>query len=94
MPYVLVRHEVQDYAKWKPVFDEHGASRKANGSKGGSLFRNADNPNEVVILLEWDSLENVRRFTQSDDLRQAMERAGVTDRPDIYFLDEVERPSA
>ncbi len=93
MPYILVRHKVADYAKWKPVFDEHGAARKASGSKGGRLFRNADNPNEVLILLEWDDLGKARQFAQSQDLRQTMERAGVIDQPDVYFVDEVEKPS-
>ena len=60
---------------------------------GTQVFRSAENPNEVVILLEWDSLENARRFTQSDDLRAAMQRAGVTGPPDIYFLEEADRTS-
>jgi len=46
MTYLLVRHKVEDYAKWKPVFDEHGAARKAGGSKGARVFRFIDNPNE------------------------------------------------
>ena len=54
-------------------------------------MRNADDPNELLILLEWDSLENARRFTYADDLREAMQRAGVADQPDVYFLEEVER---
>ena len=91
MPYILVRHKVTDYAKWKSIFDGHGTTRKAGGSKGTHLFRNADDPNEVVILMEWDELGKARQFTGSDELRQAMEQAGVADRPDIYFLDEVER---
>jgi heme-degrading monooxygenase HmoA len=91
MPYLIIRHKVEDYAKWKPVFDAHGATRQANGSKGGRLFRNADDPNETVILFEWDDLEKARQFAQSDDLRQAMQRAGVADRPDVYFLEEVEQ---
>jgi heme-degrading monooxygenase HmoA len=90
MPYILVRHKVQDYAKWKTVYDEHGATRKARGSKGARLFRNADNPDEVVVLVEWDNIEKARQFAQSDDLRQAMQRAGVADRPDVYFLEEVQ----
>jgi heme-degrading monooxygenase HmoA len=94
MPYLLVRQKVKDYAKWKPVFDEHSTTRKANGSKGGLLFRNADNPSEVVTLLEWDDLKKARQFAQSEDLRKAMERAGATDKPDIYFLEHVEKPSA
>jgi heme-degrading monooxygenase HmoA len=91
MPYMMIRHKVADFARWKPVFDQHGATRAANGSKGGQLFRSAGDPNEVVILFEWDTHENARKFTQSDDLRAAMKRAGVADTPDLYFLDQVER---
>lgn len=94
MPYALVRHKVEDYERWKPVFDEDAANREAGGSKGGYLFRNADDPNELLILFEWDELENVRRFGQSDELRQKMQRAGVADRPDFYFLEEIERLQA
>lgn len=90
MPYMLVRHNVVDYENWKPIFEEHGSTRRESGSKGGLLFRNADDPNEVVILLEWDDLENARQFAQSEDLREIMQRYGVIGQPDIYFLEEVE----
>jgi hypothetical protein len=46
-----------------------------------------------VILFEWDDLKKARQFVQSEDLRQAMRRSGVSDQPDVYFLDEVERVS-
>jgi uncharacterized protein (DUF1330 family) len=94
MPYILIRHKVKDYTKWKPVFDEHGATRKASSSKGGYLLRNIDDANEVVIFMEMDDLEKARQLVQSEDLRQAMERSGVADQPDIYFLDLDDRPSA
>ena len=93
MAYVLVRHKVQDYDSWKPGFDDHGTAREAGGSKGGVVFRNADNTNEVLVLLEWDSVENARSFVQSDDLKEKMQEVGVVDQPDIYFLDEADRPS-
>jgi len=91
MPYLLIRHKVKDYAKWKPVFDEHGATRKKSGSKGGHLFRNADNPNELIVLFEWDDLKNARQLAQSEELKKAMERAGVSDKPDLFFLEEIEK---
>src|ERR671938_1594791 len=90
MPYMLVRHTVEDYERWKPGFEEHGATRKESGSKGVRLFRNADDLNETVILLEWDDLENARQFAQSDDLRETMQRLGVAVQPDILFLEEEE----
>ncbi len=94
MAYILVRHKLADYAKWKPVFDQHGATRKASGSRGGQIFRSAGDPNETVVLLEWDDLAKPRQFAQSDDLRNAMQRAGVADRPDVYFLEAIERVPA
>ena len=96
MPYTLLQISIEDYDKWKPVFDEMGATRQATGSKGGFVLRNADDPNQISVLLEWDNLDNARAYTDSDDLREAMQRAGVilTGPPNVSYLDEVDRPSA
>ena len=90
----LVRHKVKDFAKWKPFYDEHGAARKAAGCKGARIFRTADNPNDLVILFEWDDLGKARQFAQSQDLREIMERAGVEGQPEMYFLQGIERTPA
>ncbi len=92
MTYVLVQQSVEDYDKWKPLFDKDGPIRQANGSKGGIVLRNADDANHITVLLEWDSLENARAFVSSDELRERMQRAGVTSAPDVYFLDEADKP--
>ena len=91
MPRLLVRHKVADYGKWKPLFDAHAAKQRAAGITGGRLFRNADDPQEVVILFKTDDLEATRRFVQSEDLKETMEKAGVIDKPDVYFLEEVSK---
>ncbi|SNQ58956.1 antibiotic biosynthesis monooxygenase [Candidatus Methanoperedens nitratireducens] len=93
MVYLLVRHKVKDYSKWKTVFDEHATTRKSSGSRGGRLFRNADNPDEIVILFEWENIEKARKFVRSEDLQKTMQQAGVSDKPDVYFLEEVEKVS-
>jgi len=93
MPYFLVRQKVKDYAKWKQVFDENGPVRKTAGSKGGYVYRNSDDPNEVFVLLEVSDLQKGREFAKSEELRKAMERAGVTDKPDAYFLGEAQQTS-
>ncbi len=91
MPFLLVRHKVKDYAAWKPFFDRHATARKAGGCKGGYLYRNIDNPNETVVIFEWDKLDRARAFAGSEDLRKIMEQAGVADKPDIYFLEQIEK---
>ena len=93
MPYILVRHKVEDFDTWKPGYEDHGVVRGASGCKGSQIMRNADDPNEVTILLEWDNLDNARKFAQSDDLREAMQRVGVVGQPDVYFLNEAGRTS-
>lgn len=90
MAYMIIRHKVADYATWKPVFDEHSAARAAGGSRGGQLYRSASNPNELIAIFEWDSLDNARQFAQSPNLRDTMQRAGVIDAPDVYFVEKVE----
>ena len=94
MSFMLVRHKVKDFDKWKPLYDEHAEVRKKSGSKSARLFRNANNPNEILILFEWESLGKARKFASSENLRQKMQEAGVLEKPDIYFLNEVEKTSA
>ena len=91
MTHMLIRSKLKDFDKWKLIFDEHANIRKAGGSKGYRIFRNIDNPNETIIIFKWDTIENARKFSQSEDLKKRMQEAGVTDIPDFFFLEEVER---
>jgi cysteinyl-tRNA synthetase len=85
--HMLVRHKVADFAKWKPVYDAHLSARQKAGLKEEHLFRNADDQNEVLLLFSVEDVDKAKAFTASDDLRQAMEKAGVSDKPDVYFLE-------
>ena len=90
MTHVLVHHQVADYAKWKIIYDEHAATRKAGGSKGARLLRNANDPNDLVVITEWNSMEDAQAFAQSPDLRETMQRAGVMGMPEVMFLEDVQ----
>ena len=88
MAHLLVHHKVKDYNEWKPVFDSHASARSQSGSKGGKVFRNSSNPNELFVVLEWDSIKNAQKFAESDKTKEVMKNAGVVGIPEIYFLDE------
>jgi len=88
MAYVLVRHKVADFARWKPVYDAHAGVRQRAGLKEVYLFRNVQNSNEVVILFEAADIKKAQEFGSSADLRDTMQKAGVIDRPDMYFLNK------
>ena len=89
MIYVLVGFTVEDLAKWKPVFEEAAGLRKNYGSTGVRAFSKADNPNEVVILGEYADQEKAMQMFQSQEFREATQRAGVKGPPEVTFLDEV-----
>jgi hypothetical protein len=87
MPFVLVRHKVRDYASWKPFFDADAPVRAKAGLRDKALWRNADDPQEIVILFETDDLAGARHFAAAPQLREVMEKAGVIDQPTMFFLE-------
>ncbi|HYR57892.1 MAG TPA: hypothetical protein VEO95_04660 [Chthoniobacteraceae bacterium] len=86
MNHLLVRHKVADFTKWKAAYDAHVSARENAGLKELHLLRNADRMDEVVILFEVRDVGKAREFANSTELREAMQNAGVTDKPDIWFL--------
>jgi uncharacterized protein (DUF1330 family) len=89
MAFALVRLSVQDQAKWKTVFSEAQELRKKHGSKGVRAYAKADNPNEIVILGEYESLDQARQLFQSQEFRDATQRAGMVGAPEVTFLEKV-----
>jgi len=91
MPYLMIHHKVSDYETWKSAFDEHARTRKESGSKGGWLMRSTNDPNDIFMVFEWDSIDHARRFVGSEDLKQTMKMAGVTGSVHVFFLEQIEK---
>ena len=91
MAYMFVQHGVQDYEAWKSVFDSVGDLRRRSGEKSYQILRQENGFNKLVALFEWDSLDNARKYADSPELKEAMQRAGVTGKPEILFLEEAAR---
>ena len=88
MMHVLVHHKVSDYNRWKEAFDSHLNTRKRAGEMGFHLFHNTDDLRDIFILLDWQTAEEARKFMNSEELRSAMEKAGVVGTPDIQYLED------
>ncbi len=80
-----VAHRVADFDSWKPVFDEHGARRKAHGALGHRVLRRSDDSNTVMVLTEFGDRSQAEAFLTDPSLRAAMDRAGVEGVPEITF---------
>lgn len=88
MSTVFVRHQVADFDAWKPGFDDHGSVRREYGLTDAGVYRSADDPNSVTIMLTTDDVARAQTFLTSDDLREAMVRVGVVGAPDVWIADE------
>src|SRR5438270_617920 len=95
MPYLILRVKVAEFSqplwlKWVTVRDKGGTNRQMpEGFRGEQLFRNASDPSEVLILQEWDQLDQAHQFVQSTELQQELNLLGSTQQPIIYFPDKV-----
>jgi hypothetical protein len=83
MNYVMIRHKVKDFRKWKAAYDAHGAAREAAGLTERCLLRNTKSRNDVFILFVANNLARAKAFCGSADLRAAIKKAGVTGKPEL-----------
>jgi hypothetical protein len=84
--YMLIRHKVRTFSEWKRGYDAHLPKRVEAGLTEKYLLRGENDPNEVVLLFEAQDLKRAKTFAESTELKEAMQKVGVVDKPDIYFL--------
>lgn len=89
MQYVLIIHEVENYPAWKAIFDEAISIRKDAGEISYQLLKYDRDPNSIVHLSRWSSLENARTFFESPALVEIRKKAGVK-APKFIYLEEIE----
>ncbi len=90
MAKAIVQHRVVDYDQWLSVFTEHQAVRQQYGATGHSVNRSAADPNTLVIVTDFATLEGALAFTQDPSLRAAMESGGVDGAPQVWIVEEAD----
>jgi hypothetical protein len=83
---LFVRHTVADYGAWRKVYDEIDEQRRAMGVRGDAVFQAIDDPNDVTIWHDFDTVEAARAVASSDELRDAIQRAGVQGEPQLWLV--------
>jgi len=86
---MFVRHPVVDFAIWKQAYDDFDAERKGMGVIGDAVFQSTEDPNDVTIWHDFETLQSAQRFVASERLREVMASAGVAGEPAIWFTTPV-----
>ena len=84
---ITVRHKVVDFAKWKSVFDSARERRRDAGEIACRVYTRHGSPNDVTVMLDWDTLERAQAFLASAPLMSGMSEAGVREMPQITILE-------
>jgi hypothetical protein len=71
--FIITRIQTRDYDRWRPMFDQDKPQAREK-AKSQRVFRVVDDPNQVFILLEFDSVE------AAEEGRDRVIGAGVLDR--------------
>jgi hypothetical protein len=88
MHVLRVEHEVPDFEAWKQAFDSDPIGRKAGGVRRYRIQRAAEDPNYVLIDLEFDSASEADAF--HGKLRELWGRVDVMRNPTARVVEIVE----
>ena len=80
----VVSHKVEDFAKWKKVYDAFEPTRVKYQVKESIVLQAADDPNHVLVLGE-GKLEAIQKFVASDELKEGMKKAGIASEPQLFI---------
>jgi hypothetical protein len=87
---VIVRHKVKDLNVWKPYLVGDAQRQRDATFTHWNLTRNRHDPNELVIVFECNDLDKASQVFSDPSLAQLMKKAGVSDQPTMFFLEEIE----
>ncbi len=86
--YTIATHPVKDFNTWKSLFDQFEPVRKEGGERSAVVLRHTDDPSMVTVINTWDTIETAEAFFNREELKSAMQEAGVTAPPTFVFANE------
>ena len=89
--YVLMRRVLNDFDAWKQVVSTMDGLRAQYGSRGLTAYRSANNPNEVLLVFEWDDDKPYSAYLELPEVKSALAATGtaeITEVSEVFHLSE------
>ena len=90
MATMFVRHKVSDYDSWKRAYDEFASVRKEKGLTAASVHRDPNDPDIIIVMHQFKDMNAAKGFANSEDLKSAMAKGGVSGPPEVWFGEDIE----
>ena len=85
---LIARHRVNDYSAWRSVYDSVEQLRQQHGCTHDEVLVDPADREDVLVLHRFPTIEQAEAFAGSQELREAMSRAGVAGPPRIEIAVE------
>ena len=85
--WMVVTHEVEDFDRWKEVFDQALPTRRSVGEVASYIMHNPADQYRITVWFEWDTMERARALASDPALANGMTAAGVISIPVFTFHD-------
>lgn len=82
---LYVRHEVVSYTVWRKAYDSFEATQRKMGVIAQAVYQSLDDPNDITVTHDFASADKAKAFASSEELKAAMQKAGVKGAPQIWF---------
>ena len=86
---MIIRHKVEDYARWKRGYDDADRLRKQHGIIYASVHREETNPNDIIAVHQFKDMKGAKDFAGA--VRPLMENIGVIGQPELWFAEAIEQ---
>ena len=83
---LVIMHQVEDFDSWKATFDEHKSMQEESGLTNVGVFRQEEDPSMVAVGFGCSDLAKAKDFMASEDLKTAMQEAGVIGEPQVSWI--------
>ena len=92
MTILHIEHQINNFDTWKKAFDSDPIGRERSGVRSYQVLRPIDDPNYVMIDLEFDNVKTTEEFLTSlrEMWRSAAAAPALVGSPQTHIVEAVE----
>ncbi len=90
----MVQHTVKNFDKWKAAYLAHDSIRQMSGITHYVFGRGLADSNSVIVIDKMNDVKKAKELSASPNLKEAMEKAGVTGPPKFSYAEVIRNDDA
>jgi heme-degrading monooxygenase HmoA len=89
---IITRLKVENFETWKAAYDAGEGMRREHRVRGVTLLRDGTEPNTVLLVTRFDSIDDAKKMVGSDKWKEASKGSGAQ-MQEAFFANVVDERS-